>query len=346
MLDSGSSLGFIMDNINRLLSGINILRIGGQIVHVHPFSVVDKTEADFFANELYEDLVLAGNLCLSNLEDFLIENNLWSEEDNKQLKELNDKIEQMKVDYYHGFVRASLREAIRKSIEHAEDIRNQLFTQKNAHADKTCEYIRDYHRAIFLLKRSSYIDGKLIDGDFNLFVLMSNYTKSLLLDAQLREAAKSPKWRSMWSALKGHHDIFHNHPSELTNEQLGLISWSRFYDNINESMDRPSQEIIDDDLALDGWCIVQQRKRKEDEKKQHAERLIPENMDHANEVFVIARNQQEVEEVHSLNDAGGRRIIEMTRRDLEKNKSMKEQDLTYNRQQMQMQANAARRKNG
>lgn len=335
-----------MDNINRLLSGINILRIGDQIVHVHPFSVIDKTEADFFANELYEDLVLSGNLCLSNLEDFLIENNLWSKEEEEQLKELNNKIEQMKVDYYHGFVRVSLREAIKKSIEHAEKMRNKLLVQKNAHADKTCEYIRDYNKALFLLKRSSYINGNLIDDDFNLFVLMSNYTKSLLLDAQLRETAKSSRWRSMWSSMKGHHDIFHNSPSELTNEQLGLISWSRFYDNINESMERPSQEIIDDDFALDGWCIVQQRKRKEEETKQHAERLLPKGMDHANEVFVIAKNQQEVAEINSLNDANGKRIIEMTRRDLEKNGTVKEQDLTYNRQQIQMQANAARRKNG
>ena len=39
-----------------------------------------------------------------------------------------------------------------------------------------------------------------------------------------------------------------------------IVIWSKMYDNVQESIDAPIQSVMEDDDALDGWFIVQNRK--------------------------------------------------------------------------------------
>ena len=40
-----------------------------------------------------------------------------------------------------------------------------------------------------------------------------------------------------------------------------IVMWSQLYDNVQESMDAPTKDVIKDDDLLDGWLIVQGKKR-------------------------------------------------------------------------------------
>lgn len=333
-----------MDNINRLLSGICIVKVQDQIVHINPFPVDKKTEADFFANELYQDLLISGRLSSQHIDSFLIENGLWSDEMESDLETTNKQIEQMKVDYYNNFYRKEFNKTITRALNVTLLHRDKMLEQKCAYHDKTCEYIRDYYKTLFLLKHSSYINGQLINDNFNLLMLMSAYSQQLLKEEEVRGIAKSSQWRTLWGAAKGE-NVFRNSFCDLTNEQITLISWSRFYDNIQESMERPSDEVIQDDTALDGWAIVQSRKRIEEEKKQAGQRLVSEKMQGAGEVIIPARNQREIEEINALNDTSAKQSINMMRKDLEKHGRLDEKDLSYTRQQIQMKTNSMSRRN-
>lgn len=61
-----------MDYINTFVSGIVVLKIGRQYVYVKPSSAKDKTFADFFAQEQYDDALMDGIWTQKDVDDFLI----------------------------------------------------------------------------------------------------------------------------------------------------------------------------------------------------------------------------------------------------------------------------------
>ena len=79
---------------------------------------------------------------------------------------------------------------------------------------------------------------------------------------------------------------------------MSLIGWSKLYDSVNEAHESPRNEVIKDDDALDGW-LAKQRKERE---KQQGQQNLGEKHSSADEVFVMARSKEEIEEISSLND--------------------------------------------
>lgn len=322
-----------------MLSGIKIVKINGKLVFIHPFKVEDRVEADFLASEEYEDLSLTGEFTSDDLESFMIERGFWSDEEQKSLDKLEEDIEQMKVDYYQNFFSSSRKEFIAGHLETNIKKRMDILSKKNKYFDKTCEYIRDYNKTLFLLEKSSFFkDGSLVKDNCNLFVLMSKYTTSILSEKEIRSIAKDQEWKTLWSAAKGDGQLFSNRYCDLTNEQLSLISWSKLYDGIQESMEKPEEAIIQDDTAFDGWLITQSRKRKAEEKRNAAEKLVPKNAQDG-EIFIPVKNQKEMSDVYSLNDGNAKRIISSTKKDLERKGVVKEVDRSSTRQQLKIMAN-------
>ena len=60
------------------------------------------------------------------------------------------------------------------------------------------------------------------------------------------------------------------------------------YDNIQESMDCPTEDVINDDDMLDGWFIVQNRKREKDKKEKDVD--LAEKI--ARQLFGKVKNQK------------------------------------------------------
>lgn len=327
-------------HINKLISGINVVKMSSELVFIRPFAIEDKVEADFYGNQLYEDLYFSGTLRQCDVEAFMLENNLWTLDQEKQLKQFDKDIEQIKVDYYKHFYNIQAKERIKFALEGTKEYQKKLANIRYSFADKTCEYIRDYNKTLFLLERSSFINNELsIKGIVSLFSLMSKYTQCMLNESEIRQIAKSAEWKSIWSVSKVGQQLFSNRLSDLTNEQISLISWSKLYDSIQESIEKPSEEIIEDDIAFDGWLIQQSRTRKEEEKKNSADKMLSDKMSNCSEIILPARDQRDIESIYSLNSLEGKRVLSSTKRDLEKHGEIKESQRTSTRQQIQMQAN-------
>lgn len=47
----------------------------------------------------------------------------------------------------------------------------------------------------------------------------------------------------------------------MTINQRNLLTWSKIYDNVQESLECPSEKVIEDDDMLDGWFLVQKLER-------------------------------------------------------------------------------------
>jgi hypothetical protein len=106
------------------------------------------------------------------------------------------------------------------------------------------------------------------------------------------------------------------------------------YDSIYESMETPSDNIIEDDYAIDGWFTVQRRKRDDDRKESEGNKM-PESA----EVFVPVSNKKEAQRVHDMNTQQGKQVIKSRMKDLEQQGSLEEGQFSHVKQDLAMKAN-------
>ena len=328
-----------MNHLNRMTSGIILLEVGKYQVFIHPPKLHDRLISDKIEKDVYEDCFLAGGLTKETDIELAESVGIWDSKKEEELKSLEDKIENAKIDYFQGYSIQAKRRHIKFNLDLWQEQYKNLLVKKNTYYDKTCEHASQYAKICYLISRSSFIDEKPADDFLSLQKIVSAYTESILDESEIREIAKSNEWRIYWNISKNNTNLFANPAYELTSEQLSLISWSRFYENIHESPDCPSEEIIQDDIAVDGWMIHQSRKRKEEQKIREAEKLLPQNAKSGADLFLPVRNMQEQSQILSLNDGHGKAALNSLRNDLSQHGQMNEIDLTHVRQKIQMEIN-------
>jgi len=108
----------------------------------------------------------------------------------------------------------------------------------------------------------------------------------------IRELAREPIWRLKWNISKNNiKTLFKRDMADLSPNQTMLVYWSQVYDSVYESMDRPPQEVIDDDKELDEWLKRQNDKNEREISQKHYSKgtAVKGNpkIDNAPEVFKV-----------------------------------------------------------
>jgi hypothetical protein len=82
------------------------------------------------------------------------------------------------------------------------------------------------------------------------------------------------------------------------------------YDSAYEHPDCPNDKVIEDDDMFDGWMIYQRRENDKAKDKNRANKLLEgKNLDKAQEVFLMAKTNEEAQNIYNLNDNQSRNII-------------------------------------
>jgi len=165
------------------------------------------------------------------------------------------------------------------------------------------------------------------------------YHKELLQPEQVRELARTTPWIGMWNVLRINGPLFD--PSRLTIEQQALLSWSNMYDKIHESPDCPSDEVLDDDDMLDGWLIIQRRKREADKKKQEIESHINPKMKNADEIIMVAETAADAQKIDMLNPDHIKSVKKQRIKHIQEQGRVKEQEFKDVQQKRSMQMQQA-----
>ena len=143
----------------------------------------------------------------------------------------------------------------------------------------------------------------------------------------------------MWIAQKG--DALGKPSCEWTDQQRYLVSFSKMYDNVYESTECPPEEVIEDDDILDGWFIKQRKDREESKQTKSSDHHFGSHKGQGNqELFVMARDQQEAQTISNQNDVTGKQIVQ-TRKELTKQageKGIKDSEMPDVQRELQMQA--------
>lgn len=101
-------------------------------------------------------------------------------------------------------------------------------------------------------------------------LLRKYYNESIADEATIRSIARSGFWRCKWMGSKknrGVKTLFNKEMYDLTLDQFRLVYWSQVYDSAYESLESPSDEVINDDKLFDRWLKEQEQKQKQQRKQ-------------------------------------------------------------------------------
>lgn len=296
--------------VNRVLAGFLLITTITPHVLACGVSRKDKYFADVLYKNVFEQCQLSGLWNEEDLLSFLIENEIWDVDKQKRFDEIPKEIEDLKVELYNCYFKSLDKEKIRKKIKTLRSEYEKLYSFRYNYFHLTCD-------GVALLAKSRYLIGCGLRDENGKKILIKDWwnkpndvlehcvayiTSHKISDDQLRELARTEPWRSHWNGRKAGR-LFNK---TLTDDQLSLVTWTSVYDNIYQSQDCPPQSVIDDDDCLDGWMIIQRRKRGENETKNQVDELVKNpKIRSSQEIFIVAQTPEDAAKVDSLNDTTG-----------------------------------------
>ncbi len=264
------------------MSGKIIVDIGNTYI-IHP----NRYEHKYLAEELYEktfDECIADNVI--SKEDKLFEITLFKRKlpfnYKEQLKEKQADIEEKKVALYYAVNEKQEDEAnrIRKEIDRVSNEVMGIFEILHSLDNMTAEGIAEIEKNKYLIRKSikKRVSDKVIVS------IMEWLSRNYIKEGEYRKLAKSGKFSNL---INSKIKAFKNWPP--TDEQLTLMHWYRFYTSVFSHQERPFEWVINDDLALDGWYIMQSRKLSRADSINYVEsKTFSEGTRNAQELYVIA----------------------------------------------------------
>lgn len=278
------------------------------LIFKHPNSFV-KMKADLLYNTEFEKAKSNGLLDQIALEKLIEERNLFTEADRKQLDSLNAKLEGQRVLLAKTTIVKANQDRIKKVISDIQKQIQELTYQKTSKMMMSAEVRASEEKSLFLcwscvydeneeLYWKSYSDFKTTTDILFRGRVLSSFLEFYggLSNKLIRFIARHNLWRIRYvNSQKVSEALFGVPSAEYTNDMLSLAYWSNFYDNIYQMMpeDRPSDNIIEDDDALDAYMSNYYEERNREDTARRSKKKTPGKLSafDSEEVIVTASNE-------------------------------------------------------
>jgi hypothetical protein len=296
--------------VSRIRSGFHMLKLDDFSVKV----LTPTLEDEYLANEVFSeafDQARKDDLMIEEeMLEWMISKGLWSSEKDEKVKTIEKDIEKLKIEIFNARSREAFREKVRLYIRAAEKALVRLMAEKNDNFPKTCEGMATQEKAVELFKRCCFVGGEPLDfNSVDINEVFYQYNGLSLTDKQVRELARNEPWRSLY-ILKDDVKLFANKEGrQLSMDQRAILIWSRMYDNVQESIDCPTDEVIEDDDMLDGWFIIQRKKHESDRAKSELEKRTQNSkISNSDEIYVFTDSRKEAESIDNMNSINAQMI--------------------------------------
>jgi len=263
---------------------------------IRPLTLEEKN----MGNYIYQSMVdeTDGLLKRDGLKKQAIENGLWKAAYDDDMKSLRSELAlQVKAREYEmnskmldSRGRSKRREPTGKLVKLDKMIVSITKTIMKLEADYTqfielpsAEYRAECERGSYFLRCAtlsfpdmdqiwSSMDILKAETDTRLVanLMRAYYDESIADEASIRRVARSGFWRCKWMGSKenrGVKTLFDREMYDLTLDQFRLVYWSQVYDSAYESMESPSDAVLEDDKLFDRWLEEQHQKREQGRKK-------------------------------------------------------------------------------
>lgn len=292
--------------ISRLRSGVYRITWNGLKIKVLTPTIEDEYDANEVFQEAYDRALMDSIFTEEEMYEWMKSRDLWSDEQDEKIKGIEKDIEKMKVGIFENRTNTAMVNQARRLLRGAEKVKARLTAEKNELFSKTAEGLAFNEKALYLFEKCCFVGNEPLEwNDIDSSALFYDYNRMLLTETQLRELARNDPWRLCW-LMKDHTPLFKNKDGRgLSQDQKGILIWSNMYDNIQESMDCPTEDVINDDDMLDGWFIIQRKKQQSERAKTELEKRTNEKIANSDEIMIMASSNQEAETIHGMNSVHG-----------------------------------------
>ena len=286
----------IESSINKIVCGGTFKQVensvGDSVLLFFRYPYTDElVMADYIREKVFLDAKKNGLLSIEEMEALMLSRGIWSQEKEDEIKKLRGQIDGQKAVLAKTTKVRANRERLKSLIKSLEDKVWEIRKVREACLDNTIERKSEEERLKYLTWACSYKPDRNsrfweTEEDFSSsvdFVLRRNCTIAFAIfsvgmsNEVIRYIARSSNWRIRFiSAQKNGGKLFSRDVSDYSVDMLNLMYWSNYYSSIYEmlSEDRPPEEIINDDEALDAYM---EDYFKEQEKKDSESRLKKSN---------------------------------------------------------------------
>jgi len=163
------------------------------------------------------------------------------------------------------------------------------------------------------------------NGEYDFFVGVLDKILGLFTEKTVRKVARNNIWFSVYSSGKSEaFGIWGKHGSDLSDEQLLLLSWTRRYENIYKDPDAPDESVIGDDKFLDQWIQNKEDEFKREKKKRGvnsptgSKDFVPNSPFDRREVYIMS-DKEHANEIYDMNGPRERAKIKSEQKTISKN---------------------------
>lgn len=320
----------------------------------------ERLDAALLYEDVYEQALLDGAYSDDGVKAMLVGQGMWSAADDKKEKELKDDIENLKVNLFHKYFKKGDREVIRGALANAKAQLSALRERRHQFDYVSASYIAGMARLKALVVAGLKTPcGRRVWGDDAYLnehcpvveAAVAAWCNARLGEADFRELARTEPWRSIWqSRASCASNVFGLPAADLSDDQRNLVGCSMLLDNVREHPETPSDEVIEDDDALDGWLLHHRREREREQAKRQAETVsgnqkiadAPEQFLTISDSLVesgdMAKIAEEANRILGVNDPKTRRDLKVRAKVIREKGDVDETSLPDVQQALQMQA--------
>ena len=299
--------------LNRIIQGRLRVKLGDLVLFIYEPSRDILEESYDIWQEYYDLSYYSGDVYSKDeVLEILLKNDMWSPHDDQNADKMEDQLEELKVQAFQSHFNKKKLFGIKRQIRHVEEQVMKLRMKSTQLDHVTCSGLANFARKSWLISQTTNLaDDSLFDfSTHSLSTVMDLYSYHGIDTETFRTIARRNPWRAMWSAGKASGMVFGRSPCDLDTNQLGLCSFSSMYDNVYESPDAPKESVIADHDCLDGWFVVQKRKYEKQKKEmQQNDAVSNSKIANSDEVFLMADNQSDAQEIYNMNDPMARQTI-------------------------------------
>jgi hypothetical protein len=292
-------------SLYRIFTGALFFYYGGEQYELRSPSKEIRYKAELLYNNIINEEKFHNWIREENLIPTMISLGVWHMNTDNLIKQLENKLDALKVDLYTDRLKTKETENNRKKIKTTHKEINKISNTKLNFQANTLEGYASSIKNEYIICSTLYKNNKRVFSnspkDSASYVHFNNIVNEInsyvLSVSDYKSIARSALWKSYWNC-GNKTSIFCKYTIDLTDEQRSLLNISRMYDSIYEHPECPEDIVIEDDDMLDGWMIIQ-KKNNEQAKKQ---KLGNKNakIENASEVFLMT-DEQDIGKVLDLN---------------------------------------------
>tara|TARA_B100001778_G_scaffold56344_1_gene43332 strand:- start:332 stop:1375 length:1044 start_codon:yes stop_codon:yes gene_type:complete len=302
--------------VHRILSKKQVLSYGNDLLVLYSPSLDLQVEADIVYQDIYEANLYNDFILEEDLIQYLIGARILLPQHEEIIKNTETQLDNAKIQLYKEYIDIKKTKRNKKKIESLKKQINKLYMSVHTFDFLVLEHLARTVRHEYILKNTLFYKDSNTpffpakqDISYVVFTSIIDIISKNMLDiTDLKKVARSEYWKNYYS--NNQNNIFPYSASEYSDEQKSLINVSSMYDKISEHPEAPEEQIINDDDALDGWMIHNQRQNKQQKKEKGVDTMMNDKIKNSKEVFLMTGNdEQQKQDILDLNSIVGRNKI-------------------------------------